>query len=94
MLWLKQCIVPTLPYEVIVAYVVYLVILLAHDQFLNLLPAMIGCLHSRLRVLCESFYNVVVEEDNESNTVVGSDSEPKEKTPNSHVELPYTYFMA
>jgi len=42
MIWLKRCVVPTPPHEVIVANVVYLVVLLAHGQFIVLLPAMAG----------------------------------------------------
>ena len=93
MLWLKRCVVPTLPHEVIVTDVVYPAILLAHGRSLGLPPAMVGCLQSGLQVLCQSFCNVVIEEDKEGNIVVGPDGEPKVKTPNPHVELPYTYFM-
>ena len=42
MLWLKCCVVPTLPYEVIVADVVYLVVLLAYGKSIALLPAMVA----------------------------------------------------
>jgi len=95
MLWLKSCDVPTLSHEVIIADVVYpTTVFLAHGRSLSLLFAMIGCLQSILRVLCQSFYNVVVKENNEGNVVVGPDGEPKVKTPNPHVELPYTYFMS
>ena len=44
MLWMKRCIVPTLPDEVIVADVVYLAVLLVHGRSLSLLFAMVGCL--------------------------------------------------
>ena len=64
MLWLKRCVMPTLPYEVIVADVVYPTVL-AHGRSLGLLSAMIVCLQRGLRVLFQNFYNVVVEEDNE-----------------------------
>jgi len=72
MLWLKRCVVPTLPHEVIVADVVYLVVL-AHRWSLGFLLVMVGCLQSGLRVLCRSFCNVVLvaEEDREGNVVVG-----------------------
>jgi len=93
MLWLKWCVVPTLPHEVIVVDVVCPAVLLAHDQSLCLLPAMVGCLQSGLRVLCQSFCNVVAEEDKEGNIVVSPDGESKAKTPNPRVKLPYTYFM-
>ena len=39
MLWLKRCVVPTLPHEVIIADVVYPVFLLAHGKSIALLPA-------------------------------------------------------
>ena len=93
-MWLKRCVVPTLPHEVIVTDVVYPAILLAHGRSLGLPPAMVGCLQNGFRVLCQSFCNVVVEEDKEGNVVVGPDGKPKVKTPNPHVELPYTYLMA
>ena len=44
MLWLKRCIVLTLPHEIIIADVVYPMVLLAHDRSLALLPAMAGCI--------------------------------------------------
>ena len=65
MLWLKRCVMPTLPHEVIIADKVYPAVLLAHGRSLSLLSAMIGCLQRGLQVLCQNFYNVVVEEDNE-----------------------------
>ena len=61
MFWLKRCVVPALPHEVIVADVVYPAFHLTYGRSLGLLPAMVGCLQSRLRTLCQSFYNVVVE---------------------------------
>ena len=79
---------PTLPHEAIVADVVYLVILLTHSHSLSLLSAMVGYLKSGLRVLCESFCNVVVEEDEDDNVVVGPDGESKVKTPNPYVDYP------
>ena len=42
MLWLKRCVLPTLPYEVIVADVVYPAILLAYGKSIALLPAMVA----------------------------------------------------
>ena len=48
MLWLKRCVIPTLPHEVIIADVAYPSILLANIQSLSLLPAMVGCLQSGL----------------------------------------------
>ena len=48
MLWLKWCIVPTLPHEVIVADMVYPAIFLVHGWPLSLLSATIGYLQSGL----------------------------------------------
>jgi len=93
MLWLKRCVVPTLPHDVIVTNVVYPAVLLALGRFLGILLAMVGYLQSGLRVLCQSFCNVVVKED-KGNVVINPDGEPKVKAPNPHVELHYTYFMA
>ena len=72
---------------------IYPAILLAYDRPLGFLPTMVGCLQSRLRILCRSFYNIVAEEDSDGNVVVGLDGEPRMKIPNPHVELPYTYLM-
>ena len=94
MLWLKQYVVLTQPYGVIIADVVYPAVLLAYGWSLGLLPVMIGCLQIGLRVLCRSFCNVVVEEDREGNVTIGPDGEPRMKTPNSRIELSYTYLMA
>ena len=42
MLWLKRCVVPTLPHEVIVADVVYTAVLLAHGKSISLLQVMVA----------------------------------------------------
>ena len=84
---------PTPPHEVIIANIIYSAFLLAYDWPLGLLPAMVGCLQSELQILCRSFSNIVVEEDRESNVVVGLDGKLRMKTSNPHVELPYTYLM-
>ena len=84
---------PTLPHEVIVADVVYPAILLVYGWSLGLLPAMVGSLQSGFQALCRSFCNMVADEDREGNVVVSPDGEPQMKTPNPHVELPYTYLM-
>jgi len=42
MLWLKRCVVPTLPHEVIIADVVYPTVLLAYGKSIALLPAMVA----------------------------------------------------
>jgi len=90
MLWLKRCVVPNPPHVVIVADIVYLAILLAYSRPLGLLPTMVGCLLSGLWILCQSFCNIVAKEDREGNMVVGSDGEPRMKTPSLRVELPHT----
>ena len=94
MLWLKKCVVPTLSHEVIIADVAYPDVLLAYGWSLGLLPTVVGCLQSRIRVLCQSFCNMVVEEDKEGNIIVDRDGKLKLKTPNPHVEFPHTYLMA
>jgi len=55
---------------------------------------MVRCLQSGLRVLTLSFYHVEVMEDEEGNAILDRNGEPKRKTPNPHVELPYTYLVA
>ena len=65
MSWLKKCVVTTLPHEIIVADVAYPVILLTYGWSFGLFFAMVGYLQSGLRVLCQSFCNMVVEEDKE-----------------------------
>ena len=56
MLWLKRCVVLTLLYEVNVADVVYLAVLLAHGKSIALLLAMVAGIQSRLHALAKSFY--------------------------------------
>ena len=92
-MWLKRCVVPTLPHEFIITDIVYPAILLDYGQSLGFLPTMVGFLQSGLRVLYRSFCSVVPEEDREGNVVVGPDCDPRMKTPNPHIELPYTYLM-
>ena len=48
MLWLKHCVVPTPPHEVIVADVVYPAILLAYEKSIALLPATVSYTHLTL----------------------------------------------
>ena len=42
MLWLKRCVVPTLPHEVIIVDVVYPAVLLAYGKSISLLPVMVA----------------------------------------------------
>ena len=88
MLWLKKCVVPTLPHEAISMDVVYPAVMLAYGRPIGLLPAMVSCLQSGLRVLTTSFCRT--EEEN----LVDCDGMPLKKTPVPRVELPYTYLMA
>ena len=43
MLWLKKCVVTTLPYEVVSIDVMYPAVMLIHDIPLGLLPIMVSC---------------------------------------------------
>ena len=47
-LWLKRCVVPALPHEVIVADVVYPAVLLAYGRPIALLPATVSYTHLTL----------------------------------------------
>ena len=94
MLWLKHCVVPTLPHEVIVADVVYPAVLLAHGKPIALLPAMVARIQSGLCALAKNFRQVENIVDAEGNPVTDSNGRPLVKTPNPRVKLPYTYLMA
>jgi len=94
MLWLKRCVVPTLPHEVIVTDVVYPDVLLAHGKFIALLPAMVAGIQNGLRTLTKSFCQVEAIVDAEDNPVKDSNGHPLVKTPSPRVELPCTYLMA
>ena len=48
MLWLKRCVMPTLPHKVIIADMIYPAILLVHGLPLSLLSVMVGYLQSGL----------------------------------------------
>ena len=54
MLWLKRCVVLTLPHEVIIIDVVYPTVLLAHRKSIALLPTMLARIQSRLRALTKA----------------------------------------
>ena len=94
MMWLKRCVVPALPHEVIVADVLYPAVFLAHEKSIALLPAMVARIQSGLRALTKSFYQMEAIMDAEGNPVKGSSGHPPGKTSNPRVELPYTYLMA
>ena len=94
MLWLKHCVVPTLPHEVIVADVVYPVVLLAYGRSIALLPAMVAGIQSGLRALAQSLCKVEAIVDSEGRPEVDSEGRSRVKTPNPRIELPYTYLMA
>jgi hypothetical protein len=88
MLWLKKCVVPTLPHEAVSIDVVYPAVMLAYGRPIGLLPAMVSCLQSGLRVLNSSFCRV------ETLDTVDEAGEPIKKTLIPRVELPYTYLVA
>jgi len=86
MLWLKRCVVLTLPHEVIIADVVYPAVLLAHEKSISLLQAMVASIQSGLRALTKCLEAIV---DSQGGQVVDSEGRPKVRTPNPRVELPY-----
>jgi len=94
MLWLKCCMMPTLPHEVIIANVVYPAVLLAHRKSIVLLPDMVAGIQSGLRALAKSFCRVEAIMDAKGNPVIDSNGRLLVKTPNPRVELLYTYLMA
>jgi len=81
MLWLKKCMVPTLPHEAISIDVVYPKVLLAHGRPLGLLPAMVSCIQSGLRLLTTQFCNVETEVDECGEDVLDRNRELKRTTP-------------
>lgn len=55
MLWLKRCVVPSLPKDTIAINVVYPAVLLAYRRPFGLLPAMVSNLQTGLRALSIGF---------------------------------------
>jgi hypothetical protein len=94
MLWLKRCVVPTLPHEVVIADVIYPAAMLAHGRPLGLLQAMMSCLQSGLRTLVSSFCVTTAVVNVEGEDVVDESGVPKCTTLNPRIELPYTYLVA
>ena len=94
MLWLKRCVVPTLPHEVIVVDVVYLAFLLEHGKSISFLQAMVAGIQSGLQVLTKSLCQVEAIVDSQGRQVVDSEGWPEVKTSNPRVEHPYTWLMA
>ena len=94
MLWLKRCVVPTLPHEVIVADVVYPTVLLAYGRSIALLPVMVAGIQSGLRALVKNLCQVEAIVDSKGRPEVDSEGRPRVKTPNPRIELPYTYLVA
>jgi len=91
MLWLKRCVVPTLPLEVIIADVVYPAVSFACEKSIALLPAMVAEIQSGLRALVKSVFQVEAIVNSEGKQEVDSEGRPRVKTPNPRIELPYTY---
>jgi len=94
MLWLKRCVVPTLPHEVIVIDVMYPEVLLAHGKSISLLQAMVAGIQSGLQALTKSLCQVEAVVNSQGRQVVDSEGRPEVRTPNPRIELPYTYLMA
>ena len=94
MLWLKKCVVPTLPHKAIMIDVVYPAVLLAHGRPLGHFPAMVGCIQNGLRLLTTQFCNVETEVNEFVEDVLDRNGEPKKTIPKPRVELPYTYLVA
>jgi len=94
MLWLKRCVVPTLPHEVIVADVVYPAVLLAHGSPIALLQAVAAGIQSGLRALTQNFCEPPKTVDSHGQPILDSEGKPTVKRPNPRIELPYTYLMA
>ena len=80
MLWLKHCVVPTLPHEVIVADVVYPAVLLAYGKSIALLPAMVAGIQSGLQALVKSLCQVEAIVDSEGRPEIDSEGRPRVKT--------------
>ena len=81
-----------LPYEVIIADMVYLIVLLAHDRSITLFSARP---HSKWTVgTDEKFLSGGALMDKKGNPLMNQNGMPQFKTPNPKVELPYTYLMA
>ena len=78
--------VPTLPHEMIVADVVYLVVLLAHGGSIFLLQAMMAGIQSGLRALTKSLCQVEAVVESQGRQVVDS-----EAVSYTHLTLPTIY---
>jgi len=76
MLWLKRCVVLTLPHEVIVADVVYPAVLLAHQKSISLLPTMVAVIQSGLRALAKKLCQVEAVVDSKGRPAVNSEGRP------------------
>ena len=88
MLWLKRCVVATLPHEVIVADVVYPAVLLTYGKSIALLQAMVAGIQSGLRALVKSLCQVEAIVDSKGRPEVDSEGRLRVKTPNPKIELP------
>lgn len=91
MLWLKICIILSLPKDAIAISVVYLAVFLTYGRPFGLLPAMVNNFQSGLRAVSKGF---IPEDKTKGKTAKGSTKESTEvKTPNPRMEMPFTYMM-
>ena len=67
---------------------------LAHGRSIILLPTIVGCIQSGLRVLMRSFCQVEALVDKEGNPLMDQNDKLQFKIPNPGVDLLYTYLMA
>ena len=70
MLWLKRCVVSTLPHEIIVTDVVYSMVLLANGKSISLLLAIVEGIQSGLRMLTKILCQVEAIVDSQGRPVV------------------------
>jgi len=93
-LWLKRCVVPTLPHEVIITDVEYPAVLLAYRKSIAFLLAMVAGIQSGLWARMKRFCQVEAIMAARGNLVKDSNVHPLIKTPSPKFELLYTYLMA
>ena len=85
--WLKRCVVSSSYSDVVLPTVLLLVVRLAHDRSLGLLPAMVCCIQRGLRALTEVFCR-------SPTTKRGKETILPRDGLNPRIGLPYNYLMA